>query len=300
MVSLKRTIEVVKAWFGCITIPAREWWDLGADEGGGLAMNNGVTISLNILRSVIEHLGPANLSTLDNNELIARLEPYGKSLGGYFARMTFDDRQRFRQLQGSDGQIMGTRQCQEAIRNEIPKYSPAQLEEWIESRKKNFNDEGRKIIEEIETLLQKHVIQLLKSEHDVDENSWWFDGVPKNVRTKVDDRINESDGKTGKREQNFDLIHYREIIGYNWDLFKDIFGMASVGGGKDKQTGWIKEVGDLRNIVMHPSRQQFLSTSQIQTLQQYISWLRGGIRKIESGSEGSVQEDGEENTKQLT
>ena len=40
---------------------------------------------------------------------------------------------------------------------------------------------------------------------------------------KVDDRINETDGKSGDREQNFDFIHYREIIRFNWNLFKDAF-----------------------------------------------------------------------------
>jgi hypothetical protein len=66
--------------------------------------------------------------------------------------------------------------------------------------------------------------------------------------------------------------------------------MTSVGGNKDKQTGWIKEVGDLRNIVMHPTRQQFLTTDQIQNLQQVIAWLHGRIRRIESGSDEILTE----------
>lgn len=270
---------------------ADEWWKLGSAEGGGLAMNNGVTICLNVMRTVMEHLGYGHLCTLDNEELAARLDPYGRCLGNYFARMSHEDKQRFRQLQGSDGQITGTRQCQEAIHAEFPQYAPPKLLEWIESRKKNYNDQGRAAIDEIERSLQRYVLQILKSEYDQDPDAWWWEGVPKSVRKKVDDRINESDGKTGGREQNFDLVHYREMITGNWTLFKDIFGFSNAGAGKDKQTSWIVEVGEMRNIVMHPSRQQFLTQKQISVLQTYVDWLKGRIQFIETGIESSKADD---------
>ena len=291
-VCLKRTIHTVKAWFSGISTTATDWWNLGAGEGGGLAMNNGVTICLNVLRSVMEHIVYNNLRTLDNDDLTSRLDPYAKSLGNYFARMSQDERQRFRQLQGSDGQIMGTRQCQEAIKNEFPPFSPPLLSDWIESRKKNYNDQGRALIESTETSLQKHILQILKSEFDTVADAWWWEGVPKMVRKKVDDRMNESNGKTGGREQNFDLIHYREIILANWDLYKDIFGMTSAGGGKEKQTNWIVDIGEMRNIVMHPSRQQFLSPQKLSTLQKYADWLKSRIQFLETGINTSGNSDG--------
>jgi hypothetical protein len=290
--ALKRTRHTIKAWFSAIASTAADWWNLGAGEGGGLAMNNGVTICLNVLRTVMEHIGYASLGTLDNDDLTTRLDKYAKCLGGYFARMSRDDRQRFRQLQGSDGQIMGTRQCQEAIRNECPEFSPPQLAEWIESRKQNYNDQGHLLIQVIETSLQKHILQILKSEFEAGPDAWWWDGVPKTVRKKVDDRMNESDGRTGGREQNFDLIHYREIIVANWDLFKDIYGRSDAGGGKEKQTNWIVEVGEMRNIVSHPSRQQFLSPEKLSTLQKYADWVKSRSQYIETGIDTSVSEEG--------
>ena len=120
-------------------------------------------------------------------------------------------------------------------------------------------------------------------EYDKEPEAWWWEGVPKTVRKKVDDRMNESDGRTGGREQNFDLIHYREIIIANWDLFKDIFGFGNAGTGKEKQTKWIGEIGEMRNIVMHPSRQQFLSPEKLSTLQKYEGWLNSRIQFIKTG-----------------
>ena len=234
----------------------------------------------------MEHLGYAHLRSLENDDLVSRLEPYGRSLGGVFARTTAEERQRFRQFQGSDGQITGTRTCQEALQRDFPSYSPPQLSEWIQARKANCNDEGRKLIDHIETALQKHVLTLLKSEHDSDPEAWWWGGIPKAVRKKVDERMNESDGKNGSREQNFDLLHYRDIITGNWDLFRNVFGHTSTGSaGREKQTAWIQEVGEMRNIVMHPSRQQFLSPDKLATLQGYWEWLQSRVACLASGIE---------------
>jgi len=52
----------------------------------------------------------------------------------------------------------------------------------------------------------------LKREYGAENSTWWFNGVPTETRKKVDDRINEDQGRKGGREENFDLIDYRSII----------------------------------------------------------------------------------------
>ena len=130
------------------------------------------------------------------------------------------------------------------------------------------------MIERIEKILQDTILGVLKDEYSTGEE-WWFEGVPKNVRKKVDERINESDGKAGTREQNFDLIHDREIIQHKWELFEKLFGYGP--GGKDKRTGWIYEIGLMRNSVMHPSRREFLSPDKLSKLEQYEEWLKKSV-----------------------
>jgi len=272
---LRRTVKVLKSWLRIIAEEAKEWWETGAAYGGGLAMNNGVTICINMLRSVLDHLGAANLRLLDDDELIERLAPFAKALGSYFARMSPEERREFRELQGAAGQDYGTRQCQAALQKEFPKFSPEGLRDWLEMRKHNTNEQARGLIEWIETTLQDTIVETLKQEYDGDDWQWWFEGVPKNVRKKVDERINESDGKAGGREQNFDLIHYREIIKHNWSLFNEIFGHGA--GNKDKQTLWITEVSEMRNTVMHPSRREFLSFDKLNQLMTYQKWLSDRI-----------------------
>jgi hypothetical protein len=82
--------------------------------------------------------------------------------------------------------------------------------------------------------------------------------LPKAVRKKVDDRINEEGGKKGGREENFDLVDYRDIITANWTLFEATLGRGN--GSKDVRTKWIVEVNDLRKPVMHASKGVSLPT----------------------------------------
>ncbi len=51
--TLKRTVRVIKYWLEEIRKGAPDWWNLGSAEGGGLAMNDGITACINVLRSVL-------------------------------------------------------------------------------------------------------------------------------------------------------------------------------------------------------------------------------------------------------
>jgi DNA sulfur modification protein DndB len=94
------------------------------------------------------------------------------------------------------------------------------LNEFIEREKAQTTTRAYEEIRAIEHILQTTVVGELKSEFGPQEEDWWFAGVPKAVRKKVDDRRNEEAGKSGGREQNFDLIDYRAIILENWNLFE--------------------------------------------------------------------------------
>ena len=54
--TLSRTTHVLNAWFKPIAKEASDWWNLGAAEGGGLAMNDGISACIEVLRSVLQTL----------------------------------------------------------------------------------------------------------------------------------------------------------------------------------------------------------------------------------------------------
>ena len=273
--TMKRTIKILNSWFREISTKAAEWWRLGSGEGGGLAMNEGVTICINVLRSVFHHLEISHkMNRFDDDDLAELTRPYGAAVGDYFEAMLPEERAGFRALRGVQGQTIGTRRCQQAIQRSFVAFDPPGLKEFIEHSKSDTNQKASLVIVRIEKILQDTILGVLEDEYPTEEE-WWFEGVPKSVRKKVDEKINESDGKAGTRQQNFDLIHYREIIQHNWELFEKLFAYGS--GSKEKRTGWIHEINLMRNSVMHPSRREFLSPEKLSKLEEYEKWLKKSV-----------------------
>ena len=155
-------------------------------------------------------------------------------------------------------------------------FDPPGLGNYVELAKAGFNDQAREIIIRIEQLLQDTVLTVLKDEFSEDAQAWWFSGVPLGIRKKVTQKIEESDGKAGSREQNFDLIHYRDIILKQWSLFESMFALGK-SGNKEKRTGWMKDVNSMRNKVMHPSRREFLSAGDVERLKELENEIRSNI-----------------------
>jgi DGQHR domain-containing protein len=285
--TVKRTIAIISGYFDLIRSQASALWALGSGEGGGLAMNDGVTVCINVLRSIFHHLQTkkrVQLADLDEQELIEVTSSWAAHVGKYFASMTPDQMVQFRALRGVQGQTAGTRRLEQHLNQIESDFDPPGLKEFLEREKAQTTTRAYETIKSIEHILQATVIGELKSEFGTDEESWWFAGVPKSVRKKVDDRRNEEEGKTGGREQNFDLIDYRAIALSNWELFEPI--LAKGKGSKESRTKWIVEVNDLRKPVMHASRGQSLpiTEEQLALLEETLEWLQTQIKEQASGT----------------
>lgn len=290
--TLKRTRFLLNGWFRLVRESAPDWWDKGADLGGGLAMNDGVATCIKVLQSVFEHLENRGkkLVHLDNDDLLEVIRRFGTQLGAYFAALSEEQRKHFRELRGIQGITARYRRCQKSIRDHIPEFSPSGLEEFLELEKAQTNQQAREIIERIERTLQKVVLDELRQNFGGDENQWWIQGVPKTVRVEVANRLEEDNGKRGGRENYFDLIHYRKIIADNWELFQAWLAYGKKGVGKDKGTAWIGDVNERRKVVAHASAGVTLAVEDVSELQQYDSWLAGQVSGTES-TEGSGDSD---------
>lgn len=254
--TMNRTIEVVAGWFNTIRDQAKTIWDLGSAEGGGVAMNDGITVCINVLLSVLFHLEEKKrhkLRQMTNSELIEVITPYATSVGHFFASMTPEQLVQFRALRGVQGQTTGTRRCQQTLHRDFPDFEPTGLTEFLEREKAQTTTQAFEKITRIEKILQRTIIAELKSEFGENETDWFFSGVPTKVRKKADDRINDESGKKGGREDNFDLIDYRDIIHDNFELFESLFGQGTK-GNKESKTKWLVEVNEARKKVMHASK----------------------------------------------
>lgn len=294
--TLSRVVSTLKFWLNAARDGAPEWWDLGAAEGGGFAMNDSVTACINVLRSVLVHLDKtgAKLRTRSNNELNALLAPYARAMTTYFGNLSIEDRKRYRELRGVQGQTARTRRCQAAIRNEVVQFDPPGLDDFIQREKTETNLKAKRIIDAIEILLKQFVVDELRSEFQDSSDSWWQDGVPKNVRIEVSNRKEKDDSRRGSLEAYFDLIDYRVIAQTNWELFKNSLGIGA--GNKEKQTKWMVDVNELRNQVAHASSGVVLSIEALTRLQGYEEALRRNIKSsLSDGSEADfASEDADE------
>jgi len=224
--TVKRTVAVIGGYFNVIKAEASAVWERGSGENGGLSMNDGVTVCTNVLRSIFSHLQNVKripLADLDDDELVEVITPLAKLVGGQFASMPVEQMAQFRALRGVQGQTAGTRRLEQQINRVDASFDPPGLREFLEREKAQTTTRAYEQIKLIEHILQATVVSELKNEFGADGEEWWFAGVPKAVRKKVDDRRNEEAGKTGEREQNFDLIDYRPIILENWELFEATF-----------------------------------------------------------------------------
>jgi DNA sulfur modification protein DndB len=274
--TLKRTEYILNQWLDTIRLATTEWWDKGAGEGGGLAMNDGVITCISVLRSVIEHLDNKKLIHFDNEDLFEVLRKYALAVGKYLGGFSEQERKVFRDLRGVQGQTRRRRNCEQAIRQVISNFNPQGLDQFIQQEKAQTNIRGKEIIDRIERTLQKVVLEELRSECGEEETGWWMTGVPKPVRVKVSQRFEEDEGKRGGKENYFDLIDYAKIAVENWDTFEPILAYEKA-GKKEARIHWMNVVNEKRNIVSHPSAAITLTIEDLALLEEYDHWLAGKI-----------------------
>ena len=272
--TLKRTTYILKAWFKTISDAVPDWWEKGAEDGGGLSMNDGVSTCIQVLRSVFQHLdlSGTKLIQLDNEDLFECIKPFAVVLGQYFSSLSEDDRRTFRSLRTAQGIITRTRRCQEAIRDRINSFNPAGLNEFIQQEKAQTNIKAKEITTRIEQVLQKIILEELRRECGDEESEWWILGVPKSVRLIVTKRFEEDDGKRGGKEYYFDLLDYRKIALNHWEVFEPLMAYGKK-GNKEKRTEWLVFVNEKRNIVSHASAAISISTTDLNRLEEYEQWL---------------------------
>ena len=288
--TLIRTSYIVAEWLTPIRGAAAEWWALGSGEGGGLAMNDGVTALVNVLDSVIEHLETTrgSMASRDNEDLASLLRPFAKTVGAHLGGMSTDDRRRFRDLRGIQGQAHRTKQLQLVLRKDHPKFNPAGLDEFFRRESQQTNLKAKVLTDEIEQSVQRIVVQELKQNFQVDGDAWWVDGVPKSVRLVVSQRYESDDMKRGSREAYFDLLDYRKIAHEQWAIFQNVLGFGKKNESKDRQTKWLVEVNEIRNIVAHASSGKSVSFESLAQLAEYRNLLK---KHSDGGDEGHTGPD---------
>jgi len=286
--TLKRVIEITNGWFGFIRAVNTEWWNLGAAAGGGLSMNDGISVCTGVLRSVYQHLNEkkhVKLIQLSNRELLDVSRPFGQALADHFASYSQEQRQEFRAgARGNQGQAATRRKCEKALNGRFPDFEPPGLLEALKAQEAQTNEQAYRLILNLERRLHNFLVETLKLEYGDDETeAWWYSGVPEAVRKKATSRMEEEKGKL-KKEHYLDLIDLRTIALNNWSLFQDSLALGK-SGNKEAKTEWMQKLNELRKIVMHGAKQQTISFEQLAQLKGYDESLTGNLKNQDTDIE---------------
>ena len=275
--TLKRTVYVLKRWFRTVQEGNSDWWDIGAAPGGGLAMSDGVTVCINVLRSVfldIEGSG-TKLRHRKDGDLFKIIEDYAVALSAYFESLDADERRMFREYRGAQGQLKATRKCQQGIQALLPEFNPPGLKEFIDLESAQTNEKAQEIVQKLEDALRTVIIEELQGEFGAEVNEWW-PKLPLGIRINIGNRF-EKDNRAKGNEQNYlELGDYKAIVSDNWDIFDALLSYGK--GSKTKKLQWLQDVVEVKKQVFAGSSANPLPLEQLAKLEEYNKWFNNQLR----------------------
>ena len=236
---------------------------LGSAEGGFVFINNGVESLIRILGNIADHViaengyNPREQTPQQLYEdAVAYLDPLIEYLDSLDAASGLE----YRQLYGSGAGSKYWRRLQQAINESRPEFAPPGLAEYLQSEEKQFNDESRDMIAQLEQFMKDDVRKRLENEYGA---SWLKVGVPKKVQVDAGKLAVE---RNAERDSDHELepwdclymVDYKTIMTQTQDLWKRLFekrytppGDENKSGGWKARSDWIARVNDLRNEVSH-------------------------------------------------
>ncbi len=274
---IRRATTLLNSWFGKIRAAVPDWWGAGASDGGGLAMNDGVSIAVDVFRSVIDHLDAKRVRfpDLSPKELTECTGKWADALADYFAGMSEDQRRQFRAHRGNQGHAVGLRHAQGFIQQRFPDFQPVGLSDFLEREKARTNDTAISRINDMERQICRVAIGALKARYGADEDLWWYQGVPRGVRASASGKQEDDLNKRGAKENYLDFIDYREIVHDNWPLLGDVLAPGKQTQNKATRTDWMTKTNKIRQITAHGSSGTWVSFEELEYLNGRLEWLKG-------------------------
>ena len=161
---------------------------LGGAEGGFVFMNNGIEAVLRLLSDIVDRvvaddgLDPRSCPT---DELLDGCRPFLDELADYLDGLSLEEGAVYRRLYGSGGGTQYYRKLQHALRDARPGFSPPGLDVWLKAQDKQFTNEAREVVGDLEAFFKADIKERLEGEHGSD---WERLGVPRTVRKAAADR----------------------------------------------------------------------------------------------------------------
>lgn len=271
--TLKRALSILDEWFSGISTTSGDVWMRGKEEGGYLSMNNGIVVSIEILRSVFEHLEKNNIDciSLKTEDLINHIKPFSFIIGEYFNSLTIPEIMRFRKLVGTTGQTEVRKIVQWEIHKKNSNYNPPGLQEFISSRAEDKVDEIKSELPIIENKVRSIIVSAFENIYGNDLEIWWPE-IPQSVRMQVA-KLREQDKRAQGSEMNYlNMKLIKVIVTENWqDVFKNKFHFVK-SGDKNSRTEWMNRIFLIQEKISGKSKES-ITTEDYNLVMDIKYWL---------------------------
>jgi DNA sulfur modification protein DndB len=265
--TMDKAVATVAQYLNLFAGGVESHWQLGDAKGGYLCTNNGIRALLVLLRRVItfvENRHGVRACTMDPDGIVQYVGAVVSPVVNYFRDADPNEVNAFR-TRGSSllGVNQNCMQMMSIIFESDPAFDLPEVKDFMSRRDVEGTKKAREMIDEINAILFVDVLDKLQMKYGLAKDSWWINGVPKQVRTTCDTQFNDSTGERD-RWQFLYFKNYSEIVvhGSNWDLFKDTYNFY----GKGKKTDLVRWIGkvNLARTVTHHAEKGPLSKSEVE------------------------------------
>jgi len=244
-------------------------WFKGDRDSGILTINRGIQGIIRVTDDVVFMLVEKGMIYPKNQEvedMFDLIKYYLKPLADYLNSLTNSQRKDLRGYFGGGADTRFWRAFQKSIADIRPDFNPVGLGEYWQNESREFNDETKSMIYEVESKIKEVISDKLI---DYFGESWLIKGVPKNIYTRAkvaaDEAQYDNISSDGEELDNsiWDFVNLgdcKSIIlhGRNWSLFFEGLLVRpeeeNLSGGKDPKTDWILRLNTILNKL---AREQY-------------------------------------------
>jgi hypothetical protein len=257
--TMNKAVDTLSRYYSLFATDVANHWALGDDKGGYLCTNLGLRAITQLLRRLIgfvERKQDVSASTLDAEDIVARVKGYVDPVIEFFKTANANDIAKFRNrgssLQSVDQNCMQMMAIIHSAKEDD--FDSVEVRDWIQSQDAQGTKQAKEMIDEINLIIFNDVLDRLKTKFGSTEKDWWVKGVPSKVRNDCDRQFNESTGEH-ERWQFLYLISYVEIVLYNdnWEAFKEYYDLYGKGKKADR-VRWIVKVNKARQVTHHAEK----------------------------------------------
>lgn len=277
--TLDKTYEFLCACLQLFEAGLPDQWGKGSTEGGFITMNAGISSAIRIMDDIVEFLGKTehlDFTKLTGEEIAAKVKPYLVPVIDFLSALSLEEIKKLRGHVGGSAVDIVLSEFQNAVNLKFNEFSPEGLAQWQKESTGKFNEESKKIGDEMHLKLREYVFARLKEKFGTVDDRWWREGVPKTIQHQcAKERINQGEGED---HQYMNLVDYMEIIRHQKDNLINHFtppGMGSV--STEKKLKWFLDWNRIRQKYSHPEKAK-VTEEEYLFLKETREWLYKAIQ----------------------